>query len=393
VVGIFPHCYQIARFKTLIEEQQGHPANALKIIHSGQILKDDMTCAKANIKDNGFVVCMMSSRKKKTPAAAAPAPKPEAPKPAAPKPKPEAAPAPAPAPVPVPTATAPAPTGGSSTGARSTHDTTEFATGERLEAVMKQLVQEMGFSEPEVRVAMRAAFNNPARAVEFLSTGSIPTTAPAPSGGSATTTTPAPAPAPSPSPAPGPAPAGSNVLDRFRSHPRILQLRRDMPLTEAQLPQFLESIRRTDPHLLELIRANRQEFTDVLNEPLPAPTGGPAPELATRDSRVMARLWLNTPIASRREMAARLHIDEKHFTGVLTHMQHIPPRAMLTIFRMLTVPPGAGGNPMVPPSGGDAPMGGNTIVLSAADKASIDRVRAFSCIVHCAMSSCMHHHS
>jgi UV excision repair protein RAD23 len=45
-----------------------------------------------------------------------------------------------------------------------------FVTGGALTGVVGQLV-EMGFPEDQVRLALRAAYNNPDRAVEYLMTG------------------------------------------------------------------------------------------------------------------------------------------------------------------------------------------------------------------------------
>jgi UV excision repair protein RAD23 len=38
-------------------------AGLLKLIHTGKILKDEDTLASAGVKDNGFVVCMVSKPK------------------------------------------------------------------------------------------------------------------------------------------------------------------------------------------------------------------------------------------------------------------------------------------------------------------------------------------
>lgn len=47
--------------KGVIEEQNAEfPAAQLKLIHSGQILKDDSTLAEYKIKEEEFLVCMVT---------------------------------------------------------------------------------------------------------------------------------------------------------------------------------------------------------------------------------------------------------------------------------------------------------------------------------------------
>ena len=134
--------------KSLIEAAKGFDAGSQKLIHAGKILKDDQTLSGANVAENDFLVCMVTRKKIVKPAeppAAAPA----------------VAPAPAPAPAPVPAPSVPAP-------AQAPVQAPAPATSES--PAIGQLVA-MGFPEDQVRAALRAAFNNPDRAVEYLMTG------------------------------------------------------------------------------------------------------------------------------------------------------------------------------------------------------------------------------
>lgn len=54
-------CVQVREVKGVIEQQNAEfPAAQLKLIHSGQILKDDSTLAEYKIKEEEFLVCMVT---------------------------------------------------------------------------------------------------------------------------------------------------------------------------------------------------------------------------------------------------------------------------------------------------------------------------------------------
>lgn len=150
-------------------------------------MKDADTIEHYKIEEKGFVVCMVSkvdfvcrfpgkpvvdiSQPKAAPAAAPAAKVPETPS----KPPPVATPAApvassagapreeAPAtPTPQGTSQAPAP-------AASINDPSTLALGAARENAINSML-EMGYERPQIEAAMRAAFNNPDRAVEYLLT-------------------------------------------------------------------------------------------------------------------------------------------------------------------------------------------------------------------------------
>ncbi|KZF22571.1 UV excision repair protein Rad23 [Xylona heveae TC161] len=168
----------ISEVKAKIQEDKGFEASTLKLIYSGKILQDANTVASYNIEEKGFIVCMVS-KPKPAPAsssAASSAKTPSTPAPAAAQtPAPPAAPAPStsttqanppatPSPAPV-AAAAPAAQEGA-----AFNDASAFAIGGQREAAIQNM-ESMGFPRPDIERAMRAAFFNPDRAVEYLLNG------------------------------------------------------------------------------------------------------------------------------------------------------------------------------------------------------------------------------
>jgi UV excision repair protein RAD23 len=159
----------------------------------------------------------------------------------------------------------------------------ELATGAALEEKIKQIM-EMGFPKDEVIRALRAAFNNPDRAVEYLMTGLPPEFQAASEAGQAAQGAPGDTrhqheqePRQENEPfnmfAPGQpaAPrqqASQGPLSELRANPRFRALRAMVQANPEFLQPMLQELGRNNPSLLMQINANQQEFLAMLNEPL-----------------------------------------------------------------------------------------------------------------------------
>lgn len=129
----------------------------------------------------------------------------------------------------------------------------------------------MGFERDQVVRALRASFNNPDRAVEYLMTG-IPELPPDPQ---------APTEGEEPQQQPGeqggeePV-SGGSALDFLRSQPQFISLRRMVQQNPQSLPLLLQQLGQANPQLLQRISDNQEQFIAMLNEPAPdqAPSAG-----------------------------------------------------------------------------------------------------------------------
>lgn len=309
----------VADLKKKIEADQGFAVDSQKIIFSGKILPDDKTIADANFKEKDFCVVMVS-KPKAQPAAStsAPAPAPAAATAAQPAPPqtpahPATTPAVPNAPAPAPAAAAPAatepetPAPANENPQQPGDSSTSFISGSALETSVNEMVS-MGFPREQVQRAMRASFNNPHRAVEYLMTGipdapAEPMPAPAAANPPGTPSPAAAAPATSlaATPAPAAAPAanttnaprnlfeaaaaaasqpqgagagagaagatgGSGELDALRNTPIFAQLRTLVQQNPALLQPFLQQLGASNPELLSLIERNQAEFVQFLQE-------------------------------------------------------------------------------------------------------------------------------
>ncbi|EYB82641.1 hypothetical protein Y032_0355g3339 [Ancylostoma ceylanicum] len=261
---------EVADVKKKIAEERGddYAVELQKLIYNGKILDDATTIEQVDIDPNKFVVVMLSRRK-----VAEPAPAPVA----------VAAPAPAPAPTPAPstdsTAAAPekqtenapgsaapapavvtAPAGESTPQPAPTQaaPTQPSFTADQESAI--DAIQAMGYPRDQVVAALRAAFWNPDRAVEYLLNG-IPDEEQIPievggeeegsEGGE----------------------AAASQLEALRQLPQMDELRNLVRSNPEILPSLIQQIAAVNPELMEVIQNNQEEFLRILNA---APGSGSA---------------------------------------------------------------------------------------------------------------------
>lgn len=294
----------IGNLKEKIRDAHGHDVNSQKIIYSGKVLSDDKTIASCEIKEKDFLVLMVSKLKPNfsastagpaatpvavtssasTPPAAVASPA-SAPTPAAPPPAPIPAPAPASAPA--------------STSPSSLQQAESFLTGDVLQVTIQNMI-EMGFPRDQVLRALRASYNNPDRAIEYLMTG-IPAhleaeaQAPASQLRQAQGQAPASAPAATPAAAPPPpatgqtpAPAanqpqnlfqlaqqqqpgggvrsGGADLGALRDQPQMAQLREVLAQNPALLQPLIQQLAASNPQLREMLASNPEALLQLLGD-------------------------------------------------------------------------------------------------------------------------------
>ncbi|KAI2615473.1 UV excision repair protein Rad23 [Hypoxylon sp. NC1633] len=301
----------ISTLKQRVAEEKGWDPKALKLIYSGKILKDEDTVSAHKIEEKGYVVCMVSKPKPAPAAAAASSSSavPETPArstaatpaaPAAPAAPSQSSSAAAAAAAAVPATPSPAP---AATGLSDT----SMAMGEARAGVIANM-EAMGFERSQIEAALRAAFYNPDRAVEYLLNGipenarqSEPQREAAPA---------QPAAAPAGGAAPGqpaePEAEGGNVnlfdlaaqqgrggsrgssaagsaqaaaaaaavaggqtlgnLDWLRNNAQFQQLRQVVQQQPQMLEPILQQLGAGNPQLAQLISQNPEQFLNLLGE-------------------------------------------------------------------------------------------------------------------------------
>eukprot|EP00112_Aurelia_sp_Birch-Aquarium-sp1_P016606 Seg378.23 transcript_id=Seg378.23/GoldUCD/mRNA.D3Y31 product="UV excision repair protein RAD23 B" protein_id=Seg378.23/GoldUCD/D3Y31 len=144
-------------------------------------------------------------------------------------------------------------------------------------------IMSMGFDREQVVKALRASFNNPDRAVEYLMTGTIPDVPeeaqePADSSGQ-----------PEGDMSVTGSGSGSSIseseasdaLSFLRQLPQFQALRSAVQSNPAVLPQLLQQLGQANPELLQLISQNQERFIAMLNEPVSAEGSVDAMEVAS----------------------------------------------------------------------------------------------------------------
>lgn len=288
----------VKQLKENIEKEKGAESYAVgcqKLIYAGKIMADDDAISKYNIDEKKFVVVMVT--KTKPAAAAAPAasaapaaaesdskkdePMETSSEPAAPEKKEEKK-SDEPAASAEPAA---APAAAASAGTDTSASSGPAVAGEELNS-MVQNIMAMGYPRDEVVAALRASFNNPDRAVEYLLTGIPPSlmggddapAAPAAPAAAAAGERPAPeggqAPAADAAAAPASGGAGAGSLGFLRNQPQFHQMRQLLRRDPTMLQAVMQQLGQSNPELLQLIQANQDAFIRLINEPDDAPAGG-----------------------------------------------------------------------------------------------------------------------
>ncbi|XP_042498568.1 ubiquitin receptor RAD23b-like isoform X2 [Macadamia integrifolia] len=284
----------IMAVKKNIEDVQGkdsYPCGQQLLIHNGKVLKDDTTLEENKVSEDGFLVVMLSKSKTlgSTGASSAQAPTTAA----AAAPTNAAAPAPTTAASSVPTAAAdatsqaPVPIDDAYGQAAS-----NLVAGSNLEQTIQQIMDMGGgnWDKETVTLALRAAYNNPERAIDYLYSG-IPETAEIavpvarlplnPASGGANPTNPTSVARTAPV-AGGP---NSSPLNLFPQEALNSGAAGDGSLDFLRNNQqpMLQELSKQNPQLLRLIQEHHAEFLQLINEPLEEGAEGDLFESAEQD--------------------------------------------------------------------------------------------------------------
>ncbi|XP_059197660.1 RAD23 homolog A, nucleotide excision repair protein b isoform X2 [Centropristis striata] len=160
-----------------------------------------------------------------------------------------------------------------------------LVTGPAYENLVSEIMS-MGYEREQVVAALRASYNNPDRAVEYLLMGipaeasdlplqepvrhSAPSNPPTPA-----TQEPAQPPAVANRPVSGSQPPSAgggsvstgNPLEFLRDQPQFQQMRQIIQQNPALLPALLQQLGTDNPQLLQQITQHQQRFVQMLNEP------------------------------------------------------------------------------------------------------------------------------
>jgi len=283
----------VKALKLKIESEKGeadYKAEMLKLIYAGKILVDDDQISKYNIDEKKFIVVMVA-KPKLPPAKECHAPRIDAvpadhpalhpdpanivPASAAPPTRAQVA-AAAEAAAAASSATTPTttpaetkeeekkPDTGSSNGAPVD---TGLVMGEDYNR-MVQNIQDMGYEKSQVEAALRASFNNPDRAVEYLLTGIPPQVevGPLAGGGGGGGVSPAVVGGGGGTTAAVPAGGPENPLAFLRDHEMFQQIRSVIQQNPNMLSTMLQQIGQSNPQLLQIISQNQEAFIRMINE-------------------------------------------------------------------------------------------------------------------------------
>lgn len=221
----------VLSIKEQLNTLQGHAPDLQKLILAGKILEDGKSASESGILEGSTLVLMVS------------------------KPKPPVKPAESSIPPPMPSNVLPPPVFPpanlpreipESSGPEEIEGPGALLTGESLSSTILSIV-DMGFDRKDVEAAMKAAFNNPDRAIEYLTSGLPP-----------------------PPSAPSRPQQGNPAEEQFRQlmqEPTFMQLLGIIQQNPSALGPILTQLQQSNPDVYNLIANNREAFMGMLQEP------------------------------------------------------------------------------------------------------------------------------
>eukprot|EP00416_Gambierdiscus_australes_P039932 CAMPEP_0171103812 /NCGR_PEP_ID=MMETSP0766_2-20121228/59430_1 /TAXON_ID=439317 /ORGANISM="Gambierdiscus australes, Strain CAWD 149" /LENGTH=436 /DNA_ID=CAMNT_0011564311 /DNA_START=88 /DNA_END=1398 /DNA_ORIENTATION=- len=367
------------------------PAEQQKLIYSGRILKDDELVQDIGIKPGQFVVVMAAKARPPSSSTSGTA---------APPSQPAAVPSVAQEAPTAPTVATPDPA-----AAAEAHVVTDAG----MEATITQLC-DMGFPRPEVERCLRAAFNNPDRAVEYLTGGipgglmpslGVPATPQATAAAAPTPTAPAPLAAAGRGAA-FPAMSGGGTpsplhptLAGLRNSPQFGQLAGLVAQNPQMLARVLPALAQSNPEIVQAIQSNPDAFMQMLQETAAAGggaggAGGAGGRRAPAQDPVAAMLAAGggneEGSADLQQMAGALAQNPQMLEHILPQLQQSDPELAAAIQEnpqaFLQMLQEAGAGDFGEPGGGGggdaglAPGGATVIQLGEEESAAVDRLVA-----------------
>jgi len=349
----------VGDIKSRIEKLKGWPAASQRLIYSGKILADDKTLQDYSVAETGFLVCMVSAPKKPAAPAAAASTTTTAAAPAvAPLPV-MSTPAQAPKPAPVaPSAPAPAPAAAAATPSPAVKES-DVA-----------LLREMGFDEQMARHALEMANGNTDRAAELLMSDSLPPVTQTQQRSPAAAGAPS---QPSQQQQQAPATSGGDVFAPLRAHALFNELKRTAQTDPGSLGRLIQTLNASDPHLVQLINQNRDQFLRLMAEPVDEDDDVLMGD-DEGDDQIgnFIQAFQNASPQQRQQMAQAMGVPLEQLPAILQMMQQMPPEALQQLAQAMAGG-GGGGEEGGHGHGGQFPPP-NVVRLTAEEMAAVQRL-------------------
>jgi len=355
------------------------PAASMKLIHSGKVLKDTATIGDCNIKQNDFVVVMVTKAKVAKKEAVAATPKPAAK--AEEKDDTKVAATTTPMDVSSTEASSDATAVVASVPAAAAAVATE--SPDEFSAEVLTNLTGMGFPEAEVKACLRASNGNPDVAVEFLTNGIPPAVQAIQQQGTSGASS----------------DSSGGPLGALRNHPQFNSLRRLVQSNPQTLQAVLTQIGQQQPELLRQINSNQAAFLEMMNEPIdeevagaattpsssaptsapvtaPSPTAGaggsPSGMLSGMSNPAqMAQMLQNMNPTELQSMAAMMGLTPEQLTATAQMISQMPPEQFQEYMNMVQ----SGGMPGLGELGSGGGGGGQQVIqLNEEEMAAVNRL-------------------